>query len=80
MGRNTLSKIIADSSRDIFVPITVGGGIKSLKDIEIVLKSGADRVSLNSGALENLDLIKSSIKNFGSSNIIFAIEVMKING
>ena len=80
LGRNTLSKIIADSSRDIFVPITVGGGIKSLKDIEIVLKSGADRVSLNSGVLENLDLIKSSIKNFGSSNIIFAIEVMKIDG
>ena len=80
LGRNTLSQIIADSSRNIFVPITVGGGIKSLKDIEGVLKSGADRVSLNSGALEKLEFIKNSIQNFGSSNIVFAIEIMNING
>ncbi len=80
LGRNTLSKIIADSSRNIFVPITVGGGIKSLKDIEVVLKSGADRVSLNSGALEDPELVNSSIKNFGSLNIVFAIEVANTNG
>ena len=79
LGRNNLKEIIAKSSKNIFVPITVGGGIKSLKDIENVLKSGADRVSLNSGVLENKNLIKDSIKNFGSSNIVFAIETINLN-
>ena len=79
LGRNTLNNIIAKSSRNIFVPITVGGGIKSLKNIEIILKSGADRVSINSGALENKSFISDSIKNFGSSNIIFSMEIIKSN-
>ena len=79
LGRNTLRKIIADSSRNIFVPITVGGGIKKLEDIELILKSGADRVSINSGALENKSFIKSAITNFGSSNVIFSIEIMRVN-
>lgn len=79
LGRNNLKEIIAQSSKNIFVPITVGGGIKKLKDIELVLKSGADRVSINSGALENKDFVKSSIKNFGSSNIVVSIETIKIN-
>ena len=79
LGRNTLHKIIADSSRNIFVPITVGGGIKKLEDIELILKSGADRVSVNSGALENKSFIKSAITNFGSSNVIFSIEIMRVN-
>ena len=79
LGRNTLDKIIANSSRNIFVPITVGGGIKKLGDIEVILKSGADRVSLNSGVLENKSFIRSAIENFGSSNIIFSVEIMKSN-
>ena len=79
LGRNNLKEIIAHSSKNIFVPIIVGGGIRKLDDIELVLKSGADRVSINSGALENKDFVKSSIKNFGSSNIVVSIETIKIN-
>ena len=79
LGRNNLKEIIAHSSKNIFVQIIVGGGIKKLNDIELVLKSGADRVSINSGALENKDFVKSSIKNFGSSNIVVSIETIKIN-
>ncbi len=72
--KNTLSNLIYETSKKIFVPLTVGGGIRSYSDIEKALKLGADKVSLNSYATENPDFVSSSVKNFGSSTIVVYIE------
>ena len=72
--KNTLSNLIFETSKKIFVPLTVGGGIKSYEDIEKALKLGADKVCLNSYATQNPKFIGSSVKNFGSSTIVIYIE------
>ncbi len=76
--RNNLFEIIEKSTQEIFCPITLGGGIRSLKDIEVALKSGADKVAINSYATENPSFIKSAVKNFGSSTILSNIETRKV--
>ena len=76
--RNNLYKIIDNSVKNIFVPLTVGGGIRSLKDIEKALNSGADKVAINSFATENPKFIQEAVKNFGSSTIISYIETKQI--
>ena len=76
-GRNSLYEIISKTVKNIFIPLTVGGGIRTNKDIEKILKSGADRVSINSAALENPKLIQEAVKIFGSSTIVIAIEAIK---
>lgn len=76
-GRNCLYEIIVKTAREIFIPLTVGGGLKTIDDIGFVLRSGADKVSLNSAAIKNLKLIKDAVNIFGSSNIIVAIEAIK---
>ena len=76
-GRNTLEELIEKTVKDVFIPITVGGGIRSLKDIFNLLSSGADRVSINTAAFSNLNLIKEAVKEFGSSTIVSALEVIK---
>ncbi len=76
-GRNTLNEIIKKTSKEIFVPLTVGGGIRSLNDIEQVLHSGADKVSLNTMAVKNPHLIYEAAKTFGSSTIVIAIEYLR---
>jgi len=78
--RNSLNDFIKKITEKIFVPLIVGGGIKSLKDIEFLLKSGADRVFLNSGIIKKPKLLDESIKYFGSSTILASIEATKING
>ncbi len=77
-GRNNLFDFIKSITKDIFVPITLGGGIRSLKDIENALKSGADKVSINSKALENPNFLKDASNNFGESTIVSNIEAKKI--
>ena len=78
-GRNNIFNLIKKFSKDIFIPITVGGGIKSEKDIEEALKSGADKVSINSEGIKNKQFLKNSSKTFGSSTIISSIEAKKIS-
>ena len=77
-NRNNLFDIINESTKEIFCPITLGGGIRSLKDIEKALKSGADKVAINSHAIENPQFIKLAVENFGSSTILVNIEAKKI--
>tara|TARA_B100001057_G_C22861871_1_gene954858 strand:+ start:2452 stop:3186 length:735 start_codon:yes stop_codon:yes gene_type:complete len=77
-GRNNLFNIVERSVENIFVPITLGGGIRSLKDIDRALKSGADKVAINSYATENPNFIKEAVKNFGSSTITIYIEAKNI--
>ena len=77
-GRNNLFNIVERSVENIFVPITLGGGIRSLKDIDKALKSGADKVAINSYATENPNFIKEAVKNFGSSTIVVYIEAKNV--
>ena len=73
--RNSLSEIISRTIKDVFIPITVGGGIKNLNDINKVLRAGADKVCINTSAIKNPEFIKEASKEFGSSTIVVAIEV-----
>jgi cyclase len=66
-----------NATKNIFIPLTVGGGIRSLKDIELALNSGADKVAINSYATENPNFISEASKNFGSSTIVSYIEAKK---
>ena len=77
--RNNLFNIIDQSTKEIFCPITLGGGIRSLEDIDKALKSGADKIAINSHAIENPKFIKQAVENFGSSTILVNIEAKKIN-
>jgi cyclase len=78
-GTNNISSFVTNTAKNIFIPLSVGGGIKNLNDIEVMLKAGADKVCINSAAIENVDIIKNAAKIFGSSTIVSVIETVKIN-
>ena len=78
-GRNNLFNLIKNITNEIFVPITLGGGIRSLRDIESALNSGADKVAINSKALESPNFLNEAVKNFGESTIIINIEAKKLS-
>lgn len=75
--RNSLKDIISQTAKNIFIPITVGGGLRSVDDIREVLKAGADKVCLNTAAIRNPKLITEASLEFGASTIVVAIEVIK---
>ena len=76
-NRETIFDVIKKTSENCFVPLTVGGGVRSLKDINKLLISGADKVSINTAAVDNQNLIKESSKKFGSQCIVVAIDAKK---
>jgi cyclase len=73
-NRKTRLEWVKNVSSVIGIPLTVGGGISALEDIELVLKAGADRVSMNSAAVKNPDLVRQAAKTFGSERITIAID------
>jgi cyclase len=75
--RNSLHDIISETAKKIFIPITVGGGLRSISDIKEVLRVGADKVCLNTAVIKNPNLIKDASRMFGSSTIVVAIEAIK---
>ena len=75
--RNSFLQLIINTSSNIFIPLAVGGGIRSIKDIESVLNAGADKVFINSAAIKKPNFIKEAAKKFGSSNICLSIETIK---
>ena len=77
--RNSLTKMISKTSEEVFVPMTVGGGIRSLQDIEELLNSGADKIAINSYAIENPKFITEAVSNFGSSTIVIYIEAKQVS-
>tara|TARA_B100000427_G_scaffold326085_1_gene334096 strand:- start:1267 stop:2124 length:858 start_codon:yes stop_codon:yes gene_type:complete len=77
--RNQLSSLTNKISKNIFVPITVGGGIRDINDIKEVLVNGADRVSINTAAINNKKFIKNAVEIFGSSTISITIETLKLD-
>ena len=79
-GRNSLFDLIEKVSKEIFIPLCVGGGVKSLKDIYTLMKVGADKVSINKEALKNKKFIYDATRKFGKANICISIETIKQNG
>ncbi|MFQ5801303.1 MAG: imidazole glycerol phosphate synthase subunit HisF [Candidatus Methylomirabilales bacterium] len=76
-GRNSLLDIVASTSKEIFIPLTVGGGLRTLDDIKAVLRAGADKVSLNTAAIRRPELIHEAARHFGSSTIVVSIEAIR---
>ncbi|MBU3601777.1 imidazole glycerol phosphate synthase subunit HisF [Polynucleobacter sp. AM-25C3] len=77
-GRNHLADIISEAVKDIFVPITVGGGIRSLDDATAILRAGADKVAVNTAAVAHPELISNIAWQFGSQCMVLSIEAKKI--
>ena len=79
-NRDTIYDVVERTSKNCFVPLTVGGGVRSIENIQNLLKAGADKVSINSAAIKDPNIIKSSSKYFGSQCIVVAVDVKKDNG
>jgi cyclase len=78
--RSIMVDIVKKIASAIHIPFTVGGGISSVEDMEMILLSGADKVSVNSSALDNQSLITEGAKRFGSQCIVLSMDVKKVNG
>jgi imidazole glycerol-phosphate synthase subunit HisF len=76
--RDIVTRMVRAVADRIFIPFTVGGGLRTLEDIQAILRAGADKVSLNTSAIENPDLINESARYFGSQCIIVAIDARRI--
>lgn len=79
-GRNNLQDIVRKTAGKIFIPLTVGGGIRSLEDIRELLRVGADKVAINTAAIQKPELIKASAEVFGSQCIVASIQAKKVDG
>jgi len=78
-NRNSLQEIISKTASEIFIPLTVGGGLRTIEDIRNVLRAGADKVVLNTAAINNPEIIQEASKHFGSSTITISIEAIRQN-
>ena len=78
--RRTLAKLVDQIAREINIPFTVGGGINAVEDIEMLLASGADKVSINTAAVKEPNLLRYAAKNFGSQCIVLAIDTKQTKG
>ncbi|MDB3981517.1 imidazole glycerol phosphate synthase subunit HisF [bacterium] len=78
--RKTLADLVQKVAQAIDIPFTVGGGISSIEDVEVLLKNGADKVSINSAAVKRPDLINELSSKFGSQCIVVAIDAKQVNG
>ncbi len=76
--RGVFTQILSEVAREIFIPLTVGGGINELSDFDRVLKCGADKVSVNSGALKNPRLIEDGAKKYGSQCVVLSVDVKRV--
>lgn len=75
--RKTILKVVEKTAEQVFIPLTVGGGIRGIEDMRILLKSGADKVSLNTAAVESPPLVKEGARRFGSQCIVVAIDAKR---
>jgi cyclase len=72
-GRNSILEIIKKTSKEIFIPLTVGGGLRTLEDIQNALRAGADKIALNTAAIRDSGLLQQASRKFGSSTIVVSI-------
>lgn len=79
-GRKTMLEMVLKVAEQVNIPFTVGGGISSISDVDLLLKSGADKVSINSSAIKNPALVNELAEKFGSQCVVVAIDAKKING
>ena len=79
-GRALFTDILKEVAKTIFIPLTVGGGINSRNDFDRVLKCGADKVSVNSGAIKNPDLIYDAAKRYGNQCVVISADVKRVDG
>lgn len=79
-GRKLFTDILTEVASTIFIPLTVGGGINTLEDFDRVLKCGADKVSVNSGAIRNPDLIGQAARKYGDQCVVLSADVKRVEG
>ncbi len=79
-GRALFTDILTEVARTIFIPLTVGGGINTVEDFDRVLKCGADKVSVNSGAIRNPNLIKEAANRYGDQCVVISADVKRVDG
>ena len=79
-GRRLFTNILRETARKVFIPLTVGGGINTIEDFDRVLKCGADKVSVNSGAIRNPSLVKEAALRYGSQCVVISADVKRVDG
>ena len=79
-GRALFTDILREVASNIFIPLTVGGGINTVADFDRVLKCGADKVSVNSGAIKNPNLIEEAAKKYGDQCVVLSVDVKRVDG
>ncbi len=79
-GRQLFTDILTEVASTIFIPLTVGGGINTVEDFDRVLKCGADKVSVNSGAIRNPDLVYAAAKKYGDQCVVLSVDVKRVDG
>ena len=79
-GRKLFTEILCATARNVFIPLTVGGGINTVADFDRVLKCGADKVSVNSGAINNPALVGEAAKKYGDQCVVISVDIRRVNG
>lgn len=79
-GRALFTDILKQAAAEVFIPLTVGGGINTVDDFDRVLKCGADKVSVNSGAIKNPSLISEAARKYGNQCVVLSADVKRVNG
>ncbi len=79
-GRKLFADILRQTAGEVFIPLTVGGGINTTEDFDRVLKSGADKVSVNSGAIRDPSLISAAAKRYGDQCVVLSVDVKRVDG
>ncbi len=79
-GRALFTDILCETARSVFIPLTVGGGINTVADFDRVLKCGADKVSVNSGAIRNPSLIGEAARRYGDQCVVLSVDVKRVDG
>ena len=79
-GRKLFTDILTEVASTIFIPLTVGGGINTVADFDRVLKCGADKVSVNSGAIRNHDLVREAARLYGDQCVVLSADVKRVDG
>lgn len=79
-GRKLFTDILVETAANVFIPLTVGGGINSTADFERVLNCGADKVSVNSGAIRNPDLVTEAAKLYGDQCVVLSVDIKRVDG
>ena len=78
-NRKTLLDVVQKTAENCFIPLTVGGGVRTLEDISNLLHSGADKVSINTAAVQNRNLVKEASNKYGASTIVVAVDAKKVS-